>query len=517
VNEPDRAIEKAAANIEARSASGVYWPVDVNLSPRVEVVSITENANTYPTPELGFSFSVASASQSYVQPEPISVEVLYDGGRLEQPSPVSVCKENFSGQQISLDVETEVLLQEFDDLWTGTTDMRLGRLLLMLGIVSHNALEEAVSISAESSISVGRALVMSGHLKSAQVQWAVQIQALLRENVISFQKAKRIADLMSSEGMTLQRAFNCLGLGNPLEVLEGHATRIGDLLTESELISEEELEEALERANQFGLPIGRYLSISNVIAASLLESITNLQNYVREGRMHKADAVVAIRQSARRQYELKKKNSSEQVNHVPLQSIRIGQLLTLAGVVNEFKMDSAVEIGLRRNCPVGEVLVDSGYLTQITLESTLTLQQLLADGTLELIDAVYALVDVHHHGFTLSSALERNRKYRGERRFLSFEQFVESLELVSASQVEASIETARRSPSFVSKALVSSGVMTESTAQVALICHFYIREGMLTTEEAMLLCQVCNRTGLAIKDGIRELGLTVRARGSSPA
>ncbi|MBX3153172.1 hypothetical protein KF728_23625 [Candidatus Obscuribacterales bacterium] len=513
---------------------------------------------------MSFSMSVVDVSLTHSKHKPISVDGLtHHGVGSESTHECSLYEEQGPTVRnlIGVNDETNELLQEFEELWVDTyphlieaidqvtpnsvgvlvenaiagdsspvlsddgrrqfecvdsssesADMQLGRLLQTLGIVSPDALEAAISIANETSISVDRALIMSGHLSGRQLQWTVQIHTLLRENVISLQKAARVADLMSSKGMTIQRALNCVDSSDALQVLEKNATRIGDLLTAAELISEEELEDALMKADYFGIPLGRYLSISNLITAQLLESITNVQRYVRQGRMQKADAVVAIKRSARRQHELRKNGSADDADIVPLHSVRLGELLTLAGVVSELQLDTAVEMGLRNNSPVGEILVSFGYVTQLVLDSALTLQALVAQGGLALIEAVYALIDVHHHGLTLAIALKRNQKFNDKHRSLSFEQFMESVELVSATQVEEAIETARRSPSFVSKALVASGVVAESAAQVALLCHFYVRERMLTTEEAMLLFKLCHRTGLSVEDGIQELGLIVRVQ-----
>jgi len=514
-----------------------------------------------------FSMTVVDVSLNCSEPKPISVYGLtHYGVGSESTCELSLDQARVLvpavSNQIAINDETDELLQEFEDLWVDTypqlieaidqvtpnsvgellenaiaghsnlvrndeflgyhrqfecvdasgesADIQLGRLLLNLGLISPDALEAAISTADEMSIPVGRALVIAGHLSGRQLQWTALLQALLLENVISLQKAVRVTDLMSCEGMTIQRALNCVDSSDAIQVLERNATRIGDLLTAAELISEEELEDALEKASYFGMSIGRYLSISNVISAQLLESIANLQRYVRQGRMQKADAVVAVRRSARRQHELKRKSSADGVDNTPLQSVRLGELLALAGVVTELQIDTAVEMGLRSNSPVGEILVSFGYVTQLVLDNALTLQGLVAQGCLALLDAVYALIDVHHHNLTLVIALKRNRKFNSERRSLNFEQFMESVELVSAMQVEEAIESARRSPSFVSKALVASGVVAESAAQVALLCHFYVRENMLTTEEAMLLFKLCHRTGLSVEDGIHELGLIVR-------
>ena len=428
----------------------------------------------------------------------------------------TVYSESFSRPQtedeleLSCKVHSTVPDQSFD--LPGPGDLRLGQLLVDLNLINKELLERAMITSVEMSISVGRALIMLGWLTSTKLQWSVQLQALLRDNVITLPVAVRIAELMSCPGMTIQRALNCVDKTDAFEVLETRATRLGDLLIQSELLSEEEFFEALNKSQTFGVAVGRYLVISGLITAPLLESVMNAQRYIREGKMQKADAIVAIRRAARRQYEIRRKNAVSDCDRLPIRTVRVGEILTLAGVVTEAHLEQAVEFGLRCNQPVGQVLVDSEILSKETLDVVLVLQSLVLNGSLEPLDAVYALIDVHHHGYALEIALKRNRTFKSDRKPISFEQFVAGLELLSPPQIEDSLELARRSPMFVSKALVMSGALTEATAQTALTCHFYVREDMLTTEESLLLFNLCHRTGLTVEEGIAELGLKIRSR-----
>lgn len=391
----------------------------------------------------------------------------------------------------------------------GHSDLRLGQLLVELKLITCEILDEAVHMAVEMSMSVGRALIMSGFLTSAQLQWAVQLQALLKDNLITMTVAAQVADLMSCPGMTMQRALNCAGQPYALRMMETRATRFGDLLIDSDLIEETEFSEALVKAQALGLPIGRYLLISGYMTAPLLETVANAQRLIRDGKIERTDAVVAIKQAARRQYELRKNSKTADYGRVPLRTMRIGELLILSGIITETHLEYAIEFGLRCNVAIGQVLLDFEILSKETLENALTLQALVASGSMEPLDAAYTLIDVHHRGYSLDKALKRNRELNTERKSLSFEQFVASIELLSMEQIEQSLETARRSPLFVSKALVFSGAMSEEAAQIALMCHFYIQENLLTADQALLLFNLCHRTGLSVEEGLTELGMTM--------
>lgn len=413
----------------------------------------------------------------------------------------------YSGTGCDIAEQIELDLQEQKN---DSCDNRLGTLLVDLGLITGELLEHSVRLSMDFSISLGRVLIMSGWITGKQLQWAIQLQALLRDGLITKTAAVQVGDLMSCAGMTLQRALNCAGFPDALTSHENRATRIGDLLIDAGVISADEFNSALQRSQLLGMQVGRYLMISGLVAEPLLETVFNAQRFVRENKISREDAIVAITCAARRHSDLRKDVAQPIYSGVPLKSVRIGELFSLAGIVSEQHIEHAVEFGLRCNLAVGQVLIDLEIITKQTLDTALTLQDLVSQGSIDTIDAAYALIDVHHHGLTLEQALKRNRGMSSAPRSLSFEQFLAGVEVISIEQIEQSIEMARRSPLFVSKALVLSGALSDETVQVALVCHFYVRENMLSAEQALLLFNLCHRTGISVDDGLKELGMTVR-------
>jgi hypothetical protein len=409
-----------------------------------------------------------------------------------------------TGCEIAEKIETELN----ED--SSSCDNRLGNLLVELGLVTAELLDHSVRLSMEFSISLGRVLIMSGWITGKQLQWVIQLQAFLKDGLISKDGAMQVADLMSCAGMTLQRALNCAGYPDAFSVQETRATRIGDLLVDAEIISAEQFNSALRKSQTLGMQVGRFLMIAGLVAEPLLETVCNAQRFVRENKISREDGILAIKCAAARHSDRRKSAATPIYSTMPLKTVRLGELLSLAGIVSEAHIEHAVEFGLRCNLAVGQVLMDLEIITKSTLDTALTLQDLIAQGSLDTIDAAYALIDVHHHKFTLEQALKRNRGMIGEKKSMSFEQFLTSMEVISPSQIEESIETARRSPLFVSKALVLSGAMADETVQIALLCHFYVRENMLTADESHLLFNLCQRTGISVEDGLTELGLTVR-------
>ncbi len=393
----------------------------------------------------------------------------------------------------------------------GPTDNRLGQLMVEMGLISCEQLEHCVRAGTELSLPLGRVLVMSGWINGRQLQWSIQLQAFLKDGLITVDTCRAVADLMTCSGMTLKRALNCAGFSDAYDSIEQRATRLGDFLIESGIVKAERYYEALYKSQALGIPVGRLLVISNLVSTQLLECALNTQRFVREGKISRQDAIVLLTRTADRHADQASRatRTGGTATPVPLRTMRLGELLSLSGILTEPQLDHALEIGLTSNLPVGRVLVDLQLLSGHTLEMALALQSLVSRDAIEPLDAAYALIDIHYHNLSMTAALEKNRSL-SERRTLSFEQFIASLELISKEQIKEAVEIACRSPLFVSKALVFSGALAESTMQVALLCHFYLRESMLTAEESMLLFNHCHKTGLSVDEAVAELNLQLR-------
>ncbi len=392
----------------------------------------------------------------------------------------------------------------------GPSDNRLGQLMVEMGLISAEQLEHCVSVATELSLPLGRVFIMSGWINGRQLQWSIQLQAFLKDGLINVDTCRAVADLMTCSGMTLKRALNCAGYSDAYGFIERRATRLGDFLIESGIVKAERYYEVLYKSQALGIPVGRLLVINGLISTQLLECAINTQRFVREGRVSRQDAVVLLQRTAERHAEQTNRSTRRDgTPPVPLKTIRLGELLSLSGIASEAQIEHALEIGLVSNLPIGRVLVDLQLVSGYTLEMALNLQSLVSRDAIEPLDAAYALIDIHYHNLTLTEALEKNRSL-SERRTLTFEQFITSLELISKEQIKEAVEISCQSPLFVSKALVFSGALAESTVQVALLCHFYVRESMLTPEEAMLLFNHCHKTGLSVDEAVAELSLQLR-------
>lgn len=389
------------------------------------------------------------------------------------------------------------------------SDYLLGELLLELRILSRELVDDALESSYELGVPIGRVLVMSGWMTERQLDMAVQLQSLINEGALSLQSAHRICDLMTDPQVSLEEALGCLGVQRS----KPRSNRLGELLTLSGLVETFEVEEAVARARALGLPFGRCMVLAGVVSPSLLEAAINAQRFVRQKKMSREEAVAALKATGERMAR-----SSEALcgdNHCyqqpPMRSIRLGELLVLAGIVTEAQVQYAVELGLLHNVALGHLLLDAGLLSSGSLENALLLQKMVCNGSIGPLEAVYALIDIHYHGYSLARALsEADREEGSGPKSIEFSEFLVNSGIASKRVIRESIEAAYRNAQMVGKAMLLNGAIDENRLQLALRCHFYIKEGMLSFEEGVVAFDHSMRTGQTVEDTMEQLGLELR-------
>ncbi len=393
-------------------------------------------------------------------------------------------------------------------------DIRLGKLLVDLSLVTDDLLQHAIEMALKLNIPVGRVLIMSGWLTDTQLHVAVQIQGLLKEKALSKAAAIKLGEVMLNRRLPLDQALAEIGheettfidqLANDLQRCD--SIKLGELFVASEIISEEALEEALAKARALGLPLGRVLMLSASVTPQLLETGVNAQRFVRQNKIKKEDAIAALKAAAQRP-ENGATCDLQQHKQPSIKNIRLGELLVLAGILSEQQIEYALEMGFLNNLPIGKVLIELGLISEKTIENALQLQKLVSNGSLNPLEAVYVLIDIHFHGATPARAISDNV---GAKRntSLQFTDYLVKSGVISQKAIEEAIVQALKNTHLAGRALLMTGALSETTLQSALRSYFYIQEKMLSLEEGVFIFDHCQRMGLSVEEMLEQLGWTL--------
>lgn len=146
-------------------------------------------------------------------------------------------------------------------------------------MVTQAELAEQLGYAQALGMPVGQVLVASGFLTKDEMLAAIQAQSLMLSGKITQEAAIKIIQDIVDEGTSLQDAMNAAGIGP--EVTQNQ-DRLGELLVASELLSEENLAEALIASAELSSPLGHSLVKMQIIRPDLVVAALTVQKQLRQ-------------------------------------------------------------------------------------------------------------------------------------------------------------------------------------------------------------------------------------------
>lgn len=262
-------------------------------------------------------------------------------------------------------------------------DFRLGRLLVDLDLVTRTRVEQAAVLSSLTTLPLGKLLSMLDYVPERLIKSTIEAQSLLRDRLIKPDLAKKAMYLVRSSGISFGEALRALGFENP----GTRRSRLGELLTDSQKIGEEQLEFGLAISNSSGLPLGQVFILMNKITEDFLRVALALQRELRRGNIERPRVIARLATA---------NQADETANSLPSlnsERTKLGELLVSAGIIEEEKVTQASEISASLNMLLGEFLVQKAVIERDVLTLALKLQSLVWQGRVSLAQAAGILKD----------------------------------------------------------------------------------------------------------------------------
>jgi hypothetical protein len=180
---------------------------------------------------------------------------------------------------------------------------------------------------------------------------------------------------------------------------------LGELLLQSGAVSPFGLKDCALIAKKSNSPIGRTLVMTGQISELDLENALKTQRAIRSCAISEylAKQFLHIAHSNQVSIEDAYRFSAIKINSNSLS--RLAKLVLAAGAVDEYGMKQAIEYSETTCYPIGQSLVQLGYISEATLLNCFNLQVLIRDSHLSFYDAVRALRGIEQDGRTFESLL----------------------------------------------------------------------------------------------------------------
>lgn len=258
--------------------------------------------------------------------------------------------------------------------------VRLGDLLKASGIVSYEFLKEALTNFEEKGLPLGKVLLMSGFLTEDELRIALEIQTLVNNRQLPFDVGVRVLSISHEEKIDLAEAFTRASVVQPEDLL---SNKLGQLLTLSGLISEEDLDNALSINQRTGLPLGHVFCYRGLLSQQLLDTALLGQQLVRRGSLSRERCINALHAAKEREDALAQLTINAGYRPVMRKGTpRLGELFFTVGLLDDMALLSALQLSLTHAIPCGQAMCEIAGVPVEVVDISVYMQEMIDNETL---------------------------------------------------------------------------------------------------------------------------------------
>lgn len=362
----------------------------------------------------------------------------------------------------------------------------LARAISMLNIASDNTMK--VVLEAEE-------LVKS---QKATVDLALKALRLARQNNMNMEDAIGVLNSVHKKTQTVQ------SITNPLT----------ELLLATELITHEQLGRGIVKAKDTGMQMGRILVLNRDISGWIMAAALTAQLLVRDGKITKDQAIQALLTVGRRRISIEQALFELGLySEKSGQTVRIGELVLMAGFLSEGDMLECLEIELIKEKQFGQILLEQGLVTHELLEAAIVLQDMVSNNTVRAFQAAEALKQVKARSISVYQAVaEIYPQAQAEPKEFLPARLLTDAGLISQSDIERVCDTTEKSAIKVGKKVLGTGAISEAILYTALRTYSLYNQGFISAEQATTALRKSKTENLTLDETLAKLGWTVPAR-----
>ena len=175
----------------------------------------------------------------------------------------------------------------------------------------------------------------------------------------------------------------------------GLAIKIGDLLIRSNILTVEELEDAVKLADKMRQPLGRILQMNGYCSEANLEDTLNIQQKINDKTLTLESGVKAvemvIKQGLAVDAAIRRLNPVATKRQELREKNIIGDMLASTNIITQKQFAEGINHSMDTHLPLGTVLVNMNAISVHVLECAVTLLEYVRDGVIDREQATHAL------------------------------------------------------------------------------------------------------------------------------
>lgn len=388
--------------------------------------------------------------------------------------------------------------------------MLIGELLRRAKLVTVDDLANAMKVSGQSGLPIGRVLVMLDIIRNDTLKAAILAQSLVRDKLLTMETAVRAVEVAAARRLSLTDSLEYLGA---LEDVNENTNKLGDLLVGADLISRKQVDDAMHTSTHLGLPLGRILVLKNFLSSSVVQAALTIQSLIRDGQIAREDAVTILQNAKQKDFNLDAAIMAAGYKLPERPNIRLGELLVSAEVVSETDLITALEFALSVDMLIGQALMQSGFINEAVLDAALGLQEMVRAENMTPEEAAEALSLIHQHGWTAETCMsEVNKAQFKTTNLIGLVDLLKLGGLLSDDALRRAIVDDGRKVKPFDEILLNAGQISEATLHIAVRCQAMIDEGVLSVEQAIVALHHWQWSGSSLPEIIQKFGWKTQAK-----
>ncbi|MEZ4537046.1 MAG: hypothetical protein R3D26_18925 [Cyanobacteriota/Melainabacteria group bacterium] len=205
--------------------------------------------------------------------------------------------------------------------------VRLGDLLLAAEVLTSEYIKEALGTYEAQGLPLGKVLVIAGFLNDNQLKSALDLQYMVNDNLLDFEKAVEVMKLCFTEKRNIADAFVKAEIVRPED---NETNKLGQLLINAEIITPDQLDECLVTNESTALPLGHIICHRGIVSQPLINRALAIQNLIRTGHIDRNSGITSLHAGLAREQQLLSLESNRGYAKRPLKSTpKLGELFSL--------------------------------------------------------------------------------------------------------------------------------------------------------------------------------------------
>ncbi|MCW5823899.1 MAG: hypothetical protein KIT34_13925 [Cyanobacteria bacterium TGS_CYA1] len=390
-----------------------------------------------------------------------------------------------------------------------------GTLVLSTGLISPQQMEEAKKTSKNLNVPLERSLVMLDMMSGFLLGLVQEANELVSNGTVSLDLAVRALRLARQHNMKLKDAIGVLGqVHKKTGRVQTITTPVTELLLASNMITMEQIGRAVSQAQDSGMQTGRILVLNRDVSSWMMTAVLNALLMVRDGKIDKENAKEAISTVGNRRVSIEQA-LFELGLYVEKEgnTVRIGELVAMAGFVSESDMLECLEIELVKEKQFGQILLEQGLVTSELLEAAIILQDMVASGNIKAFQAAEALRAVRDKGVMVYQAMaELKPPPQAPQKHISPQDLLVEAGFLDRETINQLVSEEETSSIRVGKKVLTAGIISEAFLYLALRTYSLFRQGFLSADQATKALALCKSDNMSLDEVLSKQGWFVPAR-----